>query len=58
MLPSNAVVFTGTNGRLVGITGQPDASPSHSALGFDANLVIDGGSNALLTSEVSLGSLN
>jgi hypothetical protein len=32
--------------------------PDESALGFDADPVVNGGSNALLAAEVSLGRLN
>ena len=34
------------------IVGQPDAAPDHSSLGFDADTVVDGGSNALLAAKL------
>jgi len=42
-------------GRMV---GHSDAVLDHSALGFDADPVVNSGSNALLVAEVSLGRLN
>jgi hypothetical protein len=40
------------------IVGHSDTVPDHSALGFDADPVVNGGSNALLAAQVPLGSLN
>jgi hypothetical protein len=40
------------------MVGYPDVEESPSALGFDADPVVNGGSNALLAAEVSLGCLN
>jgi hypothetical protein len=40
------------------IVGHSDAVPDRSALGFDADPVVNGGSHALLAAEVSLGRLN
>jgi hypothetical protein len=40
------------------MVGRSDAVPAHSNLGFDADPVVDGGSDALLAAEVSLGRLN
>jgi hypothetical protein len=34
------------------VVGHSDAVPDHSTLGFDADPVVDGGSNALLAAEV------
>jgi hypothetical protein len=38
--------------------GYPDVVPGNSALWFDADPVVNAGSNALLAAEVSLGRLN
>jgi hypothetical protein len=38
--------------------GYPDAVPAHSAPGFDSDVVVNDGPNALLAAEVSLGRLN
>lgn len=40
------------------MVGHSDAVPNHSALGFNADPVVDGGSNALLAAEVSPSRLN
>ena len=37
---------------------KPEVVPGNPALGFDADVVVHGGSNALLAAEVSLGRLN
>ena len=52
---ANAEILSVFDSRVVGYS---DLVPGNSALRFDADPVVNGGSNALLAAEVSLGRLN